>query len=109
MCTVYCVPEGQCEQLVQTGSFQHLGINEEGNCRDRGFTEEAIFDDAPNQTHKFFQPFTGACKGMSLIRYRKEVSQDETDSKERVSAMQTGQDPTACNKETVPFMAIHPW
>merc|ERR1719189_3499872 len=63
MCTVYCVPEGQCEQLVQTGNFNYLGISAQGNCKEKGFTEQAVFDLDSDETQQYFRTFTGTCKG----------------------------------------------
>merc|ERR1712217_760814 len=55
ICTVYCVPDGECEGQAQTGKLNYLGITGEGNCRSKGYTEIATLGNVTMNTQKWLK------------------------------------------------------
>lgn len=75
MCSVFCVPEGQCEGKVQLGQFFYLGIKTQGNCKTRGYTV-SIHDSASTKDSDTLLHFTGPCRGMRMFKFRKPRDND---------------------------------
>jgi len=70
-CGLYCVPTGECEGLVQTGTLK-LGVTIQGNCKGRGFTEpSASYGAAGEATFAMVKGLTGPCKGMTYEKYER--------------------------------------
>jgi len=66
LCDVYCVPEGQCELMAQTGKLKAYGITGQGNCKRTRFTQAQAFGNVSLKMEKWLKTLTGPCKGMTL-------------------------------------------
>jgi len=74
VCGVYCVPEGECEGLVQSGKLP-LGITVQGNCRGRGFTKpSAEYGLMGENILDMLKGFRGACQGMTYAKFEKPLA-----------------------------------
>jgi len=72
-CGVYCVPEGPCEGMVQSGTLK-LGITAEGNCRKKGFTKSSTDYGAMGENViDALKGFHGPCAGMTYAKFEKPV------------------------------------
>merc|ERR1719210_3283080 len=71
VCTVFCVPDGECEGQAQTGRLSYLGITGEGNCKGKGYTESASLGNVTLRTQKWLKTLQGPCKGMTLSKFQK--------------------------------------
>lgn len=67
VCTVYCIPEGECLGYAQMGEFNYLGISGEGNCK--GYNETAPYDTKAYDVRDSLRVLHGACHGMQFHRF----------------------------------------
>jgi len=66
VCSVYCVPEGECLGQVQSGSMKNVGLIGEGSCKARGFTERMQYNATP-----WKGKVQGVCNGMEVMHYQR--------------------------------------
>merc|ERR1719221_116886 len=81
VCTVFCVPGGECEGQAQTGQLNYLGITGEGNCKGKGYTESAKKGNLTATTSKWLSTLQGPCKGMTLSKFEKPAPDPKSDEK----------------------------
>jgi len=67
VCTVYCVPLGECQGMAQAGKLGHLNISAEGTCQGTEYTEPAEPTPAMSQ---YIKTRAGACRGMTMRSFR---------------------------------------
>lgn len=66
VCSLYCIPEGECLGQVQSGSMKNLGLIGEGNCYARGFTERMQYNATP-----WKGKVQGPCSGMGVTHFQR--------------------------------------
>jgi len=71
MCSVYCIPAGDCEGQVQSGSMSHLGVLGPGSCGGRGFTERMQY------TTPWAKYVQGPCKGLEAVNFQRPALMEE--------------------------------
>merc|ERR1719517_126221 len=98
VCTVFCVPGGECLGQAQTGKLNYLGLTGEGNCKRKGYTEAASLGNVTIQTQKFLGHLQGPCKGMTLSKFQKPIP--EADGKKVFERI--------CGEEQKPYEMISP-
>lgn len=112
ICSVFCVPEGQCEGEAQTGKFKYFGITGEGNCKSNGYTKAAKLGNSTQQkmtqdTLEWLKELQGPCKGMTLSKFQK------PDIPNHLSKMTKGHKETrqdkVCEKEQAPYKMTSYW
>merc|ERR1719195_1538527 len=59
VCSVYCVPDGDCEMKAITGQLNYLGISGEGNCKSKGYTDSATLGNLSLNTQKYLSYLQG--------------------------------------------------
>merc|ERR1712113_966973 len=70
VCSVFCVPAGECEGQAQMGKLQYLGIIGQGNCKGKGYTESASLGNLTQHTVEWLKHLQGPCKGMTLSKFK---------------------------------------
>jgi len=81
VCSVFCVPEGQCNGRVIAGQMNYLGITGEGNCLRKGYTQRAQFSNVTKSMVEWLKTFQGSCKGITLTKFQKPGAPAKKDDK----------------------------
>lgn len=72
MCGMFCIPSGQCEQIMLSGMFKNIGITA-GSCKDSGYSIDR--NDTPALVQRilhYMNNFEDPCIGMTYMRYKKD-------------------------------------
>merc|ERR1719367_2598863 len=102
-CTVFCVPDGECQGRAQQGQMKNYGITgQEGTCQKKGFTELAELGAMGKEVNDSLKFLMGPCKGMTMTKYRypQQQTPEQVDEKAVSSKF--------CGRERTPYESFNP-